>query len=471
MAPWIQPESRRPVPGFSDMPRQPKVAYVVKTFPSLSETFILNEILGVEALGLQVTVFSLRKLRPEAEPVHPDVAKVKGPVRYIPSLVQPLWPCGLLLLLFSHLALLFGTPRRYFETIRFHFGSGNNPRLKDFLQAGYLAVALSREKITHLHAHFANVPTTVAEIVKQLTGIPFSFTAHAKDIYLTDPAELKRKIAGATCVLTCTAYNRKHLTALLPDSTPIHLAYHGVDIARFASAGAAPALASAEPLILSVGRLCEKKGFPYLIRACRSLKDRGFRSRCKIVGSGELRDKLEALIAELDVADCVSLCGPMIQDDVIELYRSASVFVLPCLVTDNGDRDGIPNVLMEAMVSNLPVISTPISGITELVDHMVDGILVPERDASAIADAIGLLLFQPELGRNLAENGRAKVLDRFASEASTSRVHRLLLQTIVGRRRSVEPSETPSHAPADLSRPGTAELAADQEQEAHGYQD
>src|SRR5215472_6493901 len=294
-----------------------RVAYLVKTFPRLSETFILNEILGVEKLGLELTIFSLRKLPPEAEPVHPDVASVKGPVRYIPSLVRPLWPPGLLLLLFSHLALLFAAPQRYFATLRFHFWSGNDPRLKDLLQAGYLARALSKGEFTHLHAHFANVPTTVAELVKHFTGIPFSFTAHAKDIYVTPAPELHRKIEKAECVLTCTAFNQRYLAGLADESTPVHLAYHGVDVSRFRQLRPADSPRSKEiPLILSVARLCEKKGLEFLIEACRMLVYRNVVVPCRIVGHGPLEHKLQEMITSLSLQDKVSLLGKMTQDQL-----------------------------------------------------------------------------------------------------------------------------------------------------------
>src|SRR5258708_18178165 len=287
-----------------------RVAYLVKTFPRLSETFILNEILGVEELGLELEIFSLRKLPPESEPVHPDVAKVKGRVRYIQSLVRPLWPPGLALLLFSHLALLFARPRRYFAAARFHFSSGNNPRLKDFLQAGYLGRALIRGKFTHLHAHFANVPTTVAEIVKHLTGIGYSFTAHAKDVYLTPASELAKKIREAKCVLTCTAVNQRYLAGLADQDTPVRLAYHGVDVNRFRvlRSGDSPPNVEA-PLILSVARLCEKKGLEFLIEACRIVVDRGVNFQCQIVGYGPLDDKLRKMIASLALQDRVCLLG------------------------------------------------------------------------------------------------------------------------------------------------------------------
>src|SRR6266446_8726084 len=403
-----------------------RVAYLVKTFPRLSETFILNEILGVEDLGLELEIFSLRKLPPESEPVHPDVAKVKGRVRYIPSLVRPLWPPGLALLLFSHLALLFARPRRYFAAVRFHFSSGNNPRLKDFLQAGYLGRALRRGKFTHLHAHFANVPTTVAEIVKHLTGIGYSFTAHAKDVYLTPPSELARKIKEAECVLTCTAVNQRYLAGLADHGTPVRLAYHGVDVSRFRalSSGDSPQN-DGVPLILSVARLCEKKGLEFLIEACRILVDRGVAFQCRIVGYGPLEDKLQKMIASLALPDRVFLQGKMTQDQLAALYPRADLFVLPCLVLKNGDQDGIPNVLFEAMVCGVPIISTEIAGVCELIEHQKNGLLVEQRNSNALADAMELLIGSPELRNELARKGRQTVLASFTRESSARNVYNI----------------------------------------------
>ncbi len=209
------------------------------------------------------------------------------------------------------------------------------------------------------------------------------------------------------------------------------------------------------------------------------LRDRGYQFQCRIIGYGELESELKALIAELDIADRVALLGKMAQDEVISVYQAASVFVLPCLVTDDGDRDGIPNVLMEAMVSRLPVISTGISGITELIEHMLDGVLVAERDVRGIADAMEMLLLQPQLRQRLGENGRTKVLGRFALDSSARRVHDILLQTVRGahsRAASGDGSgmpEAPSlfdtaYDTADLSRPIPAHLPVDAGGEAHG---
>src|SRR6266851_5099905 len=402
-----------------------RVAYLVKTFPRLSETFILNEILGVEELGLELEIFSLRRLPPESEPVHPDVAKVKGPVRYVPSFIRPLWPPGLALLLFSHLALLFAAPLRYFAAVRFHFTSGNNPRLKDFLQAGYLGRALIRGKFTHLHAHFANVPTTVAEIVKHLTGIGYSFTAHAKDVYLTPPSELARKIKEAECVLTCTAVNQRYLTGLADQGTPVRLAYHGVDVNRFRVLRSGDPQNDGVPLILSVARLCEKKGLEFLIEACRILVDHGITFQCRIVGYGPLEDKLKKMIASLALRDRVFLPGKMTQDQLAELYPQADLFVLPCQVLKNGDQDGIPNVLFEAMVCGVPIISTEVAGVRELIEHQKNGLLVEQRNSNALADAMQLLISSPRLRSDLARKGRQTVLQGFTRESSARNVYNI----------------------------------------------
>src|SRR6266446_445 len=404
-----------------------RVAYLVKTFPRLSETFILNEILGVEELGLELEIFSLRRLPPESEPVHPDVAKVKGPVRYIPSFIRPLWPPGLALLLFSQLALLFITPLRYFAAVRFHFSSGNHPRLKDFLQAGYLARTLLRGKFTHLHAHFANLPTPVAEIVKHLTGIGYSFTAHAKDVYVTPPSELARKIKKAECVLTCTEVNQRYLAGLADQGTPIRLAYHGIDVNRFRALRSGDPPQNGEvPLILSVARLCEKKGLEFLIEACRILVDRGVAFQCRIVGYGPLEDKLQKMIASLALPDRVFLQGKMTQDQLAALYPQADLFVLPCLVLKNGDQDGIPNVLFEAMVCGVPIISTEVAGVCELIEHQRNGLLVEQRNSPALADAMELLIGSPELRNDLARKGRQTVLEGFTRESSARNVYNIL---------------------------------------------
>ena len=409
------------------MRETPKIAYLLKTYPRLSETFILNEILGMEELGARLHIFSLR--RPDEDRSHPAVARVKARVTYALAIGPRSRPLDALRVLYGHATLFLSHPKRYWRTVSTYLKRPGKQRLKEVMQAGFLAKELQKEGCTHLHAHFANVPVTVAELIKGFTGIRYSFTAHAKDIYLTGREELNRKIQGAEFVLTCTGYNRGYLQELSTGATPIRSIYHGIDLSLFD--GRSKAASGATPLILSVGRFCEKKGFPYLIRACRSLKDRGIEFRCLIVGYGPLRDELDGLIGELNLRDCVSLGDKVTQDELVEVYREADVFVLPCLVTGDGDRDGIPNVLIEAMAQRLAVVSTDVSGIGELVAHMENGLLAREKDAGGLAASIEMLLRHPELRRRLGERGREKVLNLFSFEKSAAAVWEVFQEALL----------------------------------------
>jgi glycosyltransferase involved in cell wall biosynthesis len=263
--------------------------------------------------------------------------------------------------------------------------------------------------------------------VKHLTGIGYSFTAHAKDVYLTPPSELARKIKEAKCVLTCTAVNQRYLAGLADQGTPVRLAYHGVDVSRFRalSSGDSPQN-DGVPLILSVARLCEKKGLEFLIEACRILVDRGVAFQCRIVGYGPLKDKLQKRIATLALRDRVFLLGKMTQDQLAQLYPQSNLFVLPCMILENGDQDGIPNVLFEAMVCGVPIVSTKIPSICELIEHQKNGLLVEQRNARALADAIELLIGSPGLRNDLAHKGRQTVLGGFTRESSARNVYNIL---------------------------------------------
>ena len=403
----------------------PKIAYLVKSFPRLSETFILNEILGIEKLGAQLHIFSLK--RPEVEPVHEAVDHVKASVTYALSLGPRSRPIDALQVVVAHSRLMLRAPRRYWRTALEYFGRPGRPRVKEFIQAGYLAVQMERQGCTHVHAHFANAPTTVAELIQSFAGLPYSFTAHAKDIYLSPSAELDRKMQGAKFVLTCTAYNRDHLAGIHTGDTPIHLAYHGVDLTLFSPSGG-PDAGAGSAQILAVGRLCQKKGFEDLIRACGLLRERSLSFHCTIVGDGPQLGQLQKLIFRLGLKEIVTLAGKMSHKQVLQYYKEAAVFALPCLITDDGDRDGIPNVLIEAMAMEIPVVSTAISGIGELIRHGENGLLIPQRDPVALADALRKAIVYPHLRTKLARAGRRTVVERFSRELAADRVWGLLCE-------------------------------------------
>ena len=226
----------------------------------------------------------------------------------------------------------------------------------------------------------------------------------------------------AEFLVTCTGANEEHLQRLAPKGTKIYKIYHGLDTQLFANSAQDSPIISDEkvPVVLSVGRLVKKKGFDFLIKACAILKERGRRFQCQIVGGGDgYTETLVQLIKELGLEDTVNLHGAVTQEELRDIYQQATLFALPCLVVDNGDRDGIPNVLVEAMAMRVPVISTDISGIPELIDNNVNGLLVPEKNALAMADAIEKLLINPALRQQLGDAGRARVCQDFDSQVTT----------------------------------------------------
>lgn len=401
----------------------PKIAYLIKCFPRLSETFILHEVLELERQGLPLRIFSL--LRPTGK-INKVTEDVQAQVSYVPSV----FPGALL-------PLLKAVGRRFWShpflfvwvciaaLVRFHHHA--TPR--HLLYAAYISNQLEQEGITHIHAHYANTPTTVAFLAHQFTGIPYSFTAHAKDIYLSRKASLIYKMSHAHFVVTCTGYNQQYLSSLLEKRAEvnIHRIYHGLNFTVFPSQASSMSPLSGRPLILTVARLVEKKGLTYLLQACRLLKDQGYDFTCRIVGEGEQRPMLEQCIRDLALADCVELRGAETHERVIAMYQQATLFVLPCVIGNNGDRDGIPNVLVESLYMGVPVISTPISGIPELITDEANGLLIPPRSSSALAATMARLIDDPLLRRRLAVAGRQVVLSHFDMAHNARRLKSLLL--------------------------------------------
>ncbi|NET32947.1 MAG: glycosyltransferase family 4 protein [Cyanothece sp. SIO1E1] len=409
---------------------RPTIGFLLKTYPKLSETFILNEILELERQGINLHIFSLRQ-RTDRH-AHPGVAQVKAPVTYLPTLLPKVDPADEARLIETQVKLFNQDEAVYMKALEFYLSRQEDRHLNEFMQGAYLADQLQRLGITHLHVHFANVPAATAEIAQVFYSVPYSITAHAKDIYLSDPAALDRRISKAEFVLTCTDFNRRHLEHVSTSSTPIHLSYHGLDLPRFQPQPRTP---NDVPLILSVGRFCEKKGFPYLLEALSRLKTAGLPFRSVIVGYGELEQQIRQQISALGLDDRVSLVGKLTQDQLVGYYQRADAFVLPCLVTDSGDRDGIPNVLLEAMAMEIPVVSTNISGISELVTTNRNGLLVPERDAVVLAQVMETLLRHPDLRQRLGKAGRESVLAQFGLAQNVGQVKGWLLRAVQNPRR------------------------------------
>lgn len=327
----------------------------------------------------------------------------------------------------SHGRLLVRRPIGYGKAVGHLLrGARSLASLRAFAQAGRLADLALENGVDHLHAHFAHNPASLARYASLFTGIPYSFTAHAKDLYLSRPNSLVNKAEVASFVTTCTSFNRRYLEEVLPSELhhKVHVVYHGVDTERFVPSSTRPA--PAVPRILSVGRLVPKKGYTYLVEAARLVQARGIPFRLDIYGSGELRDALRAQIEQAGLGDAVHLHGSRTQEDLIAIYRASDLFALSPVVTDNGDRDGIPNVLLEAMASGLPAVSTDISGIPELIVDRRNGLLVPPSGPTALADALAELLLSDSLRAQLGAEARNTVVRRFDARENIRTMAELL---------------------------------------------
>ena len=427
------------------------IGYIMMAYARVDDAFITNEIYLLERLGLRLHVFSVKQPVDDARR-HASVEQIQAPVVSLPDLTarsrkRPLWR-HLRAFWHSHLRLLRRRPRAYAGTLLFALGLYFKYRfplrtrkvteeqfLVDFLRAGPVALqVLESPCIRHLHGHFCHASTTVTMMVSRLAGVPFSFTGHAKDIYLSkfNPGDLlQRKMREAAFVVTCTEVNRVHLQRLCPDLTSLHRIYHGVDTTTFAPRVAPRRDGGSLPRILAVGRFVEKKGFPYLVRACRVLKERGVAFRCDIVGRPDKDSELvRRLIEESNLGETVIVSGAMTHDELKKLYEQCTIFCLPCIVAHDGDRDGIPNVLVEAMAMGIPVVATAVSAIPELIEDGANGLLVPQRDVPALAGALERLLNDPALRGKLGHAGCETVRGSFDAERTTTALRDLFVSCL-----------------------------------------
>jgi len=394
-------------------PAKPLLGMILKGYPRISETFISNEILLLEKLGIPIHLFSMRQ--PRENFTHASVTRIQADVDYLPeTLLRPLPR-----LIYHNFLLALQKPGVYVRALKIalkrFLRTRKSATIKHLFQAGYLVHhLLPGRAITHLHAHFAHSPTSVAMFTSLLSGLPFSFTAHAKDIYTSDPRQLKEKLGLARFVITCTDYNRRHLSRL-HDGAPgaISRVYHGIDTGLF-SLNQEIRQKPAEPYqILTVARLIAKKGLPTVYRALKELQARGISFEHILIGDGEDRKKVLALIENLDLKTQTRWLGTQPHEVVLDHYRKAHLFVLGCEVAANGDRDGIPNVLLESMAMGVPVVATAVSAIPELVETEKTGLLVPPGQAQELAEAMLRLLTDSNLRTRIISAARKRVLQDF----------------------------------------------------------
>ena len=421
------PSSRRDIPagdlvGAGPAAKAaPSILFLLKGYPRLSETFIAQEIRALELAGMPLRLISLRF--PTDKHVHPIHREIVAPVSYLPEYLHQ-----------EPLRVLRGWWRaRRLPGYRAAFGTWfadlkrdvTRNRVRRFGQACVLAgeIAAGRHgAVKRLHAHFLHTPAAVAYYCSQMTLIPWSCSAHAKDIWTIPEWEKREKLADLDWLVTCTASGCQHLRGLAPghltaEDDKVSLVYHGLDFNRFpAPLARAPRPADAPLVILSVGRAVPKKGYADLLRAlARLAKDLPWHFRH--IGGGPELPILKQLAEELGLAERITWQGALPQDQVLAAYRDADLFVLASRITADGDRDGLPNVLMEAQSQALAVVASDISGVPELVRPGETGWLVPSADPAALAEAIEMLLRDPARRQALAQAGFARVHRDFTMQA------------------------------------------------------
>jgi glycosyltransferase involved in cell wall biosynthesis len=399
-----------------------RVGYVLKMYPRFSETFIVSEILAREAAGEHLAIFSLR---PPVDPrFHPELARVAAPVSYIerPGKPSTLW-AALRDAVTRQPVLADGMARALPELL--------SADVDDAVQSVILAQAALDTGVTHLHAHFASMATTIARLASLLSGIPYSFTAHAKDLFHdeVDPADIARKLQGAHHAVTVSDFNFDYLTRMHPAHVRnLHRIHNGLELDRFPFRPAVRPVTRAtdQPLrIVAVGRLVEKKGFALLLDAAARLRESGTALTVAIVGDGALRDDLAAQIDRLGLHDHVRLLGSLPQNDVSAVLAGADVFVAPCVVGADGNADGLPTVILEAMALGVPCVGTDVTGIPEVVRDGDTGLLCRSGNVDDLVQAVQRIARPDFDTEGITRRARQLVEESFDSALQARRLHNL----------------------------------------------
>lgn len=394
----------------------PYVAYVLKRYPRFSETFVVNEILAHERAGAKIDIFALGPV--EETHFQDGISKVRAPVTRIKHRQHK--------------------PESTWQIIKKGFAQLPNFAEKlaqvkcdinELAQSIEVALEIQNRGIQHLHAHFGTQATTVARQAAIFAEISYTFTAHAKDIYYhyDEPTYLDEKMRDAFATITVSDYNVDYLKSEYgADAAKVTRIYNGMDLEKFPFTE----FTSRERHILAVGRLVPKKGFDVLLDSLALMKKQGIEMRCTLVGDGSLREELAAQIERLNIGDVIKMVGPMPQPDIIEMMKAANMVVAPCVINDDGDRDGLPTVLLESMALGTPVISTKVAGIPELVKDGETGLCVIVRNPEALADAMKRLLDDHALCKKFSKNSRLLIENKFEEDRNAA-VQRQLFRAAV----------------------------------------
>ncbi|MBD2091514.1 glycosyltransferase [Microcoleus sp. FACHB-1515] len=388
-----------------------RVAYVLKRYPRYSETFIVNEILAHEAAGLEIEIFALRP--PCDTHFQNIISQVRAPVTYIQQPDQGRNSASLTSPTPTAASYFWAELQEASQVIPGFWSKlavAQGELDGTVYQAAWLAREVQLRRIDHIHAHFGSIATSVARLASHFTGVPYSFTAHAKDIFheSVQPQEMQRKLADAAFVVTVSDYNLRYLQQTYK-ADRVQRIYNGLDLSQLTYRSP-----HNHPLrIISVSRLVEKKGLSDLIDACAILQQQGWEFCCQLVGTGPLEASLRQQIDRLGLQSVVEIVGPRPQNEVFELVQQATIFAAPCVIGSDGNRDGLPTVLLEAMALGTPCIATDVTGIPELVRHEQTGLIVPQHDPQQLAIALQRLFSDDALRVTLSKQARGLIEAEF----------------------------------------------------------
>ena len=413
---------------------QPLVAVVLKGYPRLSETFIAQEIRALELRGFELCIISLR--HPYDPSTHPIHAEIEAPVYYLPEYVRDDLP--------RVLRALWRTcwkPGFWQALVVFLRDLRRDPtrnRMRRFAQA----LVMARETpvtVRHYYTHFMHTPASVSYYAAMITRLSWSLSAHAKDIWTIPQWEVREKLASVDWVVTCTNGNHRYLSSLCDDHDKVELVYHGLDFERFdqnpvAASARDGSDASRTVCLISVGRAVDKKGYEFLLAALAALPAK-LHWHFVHIGGGELLAQLQQQALDLGIDKNIEWLGALPQTEVLSHYRAADLFVLPSKISDDGDRDGLPNVLMEAQSQRLACLSTDISGIPELIVHAQTGWLVEQKNAKALQQALEILICDPDLRSRLGRAGFERVRQNFSMERGIDALEKRLRQSLASDHR------------------------------------
>ena len=399
-----------------------RVAFVLKGYPRLSETFIAQEIAELEQRGLEILIVSLR--HPTDRQAHPIHGEIRASVLYLPEyLWREPWRVLRAWWQLRRWPSYPGAKAMWLADLRRDLTPN---RIRRWGQALVLAAELPAA-IRQLHAHFLHTPASVTRYAAALKKLPWSGSAHAKDIWTSQTWELREKLAECQWLVTCTGVNAQYLSSLAPNGR-VELVYHGLDLRRFAPGPQRRSMRdgcdTSDPVrILSVGRLVEKKGTDVLLEALALLPE-DLHWRLVHVGGGPLGRELAKRAQALGMKDRIEWRGAMAQVELIKEYRRADIFALACRVARDGDRDGLPNVLMEAQSQALACISTEVSAIHELIEDGVSGLMVQSDHPSSFAGGLERLIREPAQRQALGQAGQSRVLQSFGMHSNIDRLAR-----------------------------------------------